>query len=624
MDNNLTTTITKKFLTLFRYSSLFILAGLFASTNVHADCVEKYANLDQSNPYDLTRLMIASKKNDVYCVKEFIEKGDDPNQSTPEGLRALDLAEKHGHPEIVDILQKITDHRIDESQRTLLSKIQKHTNEDDMPTGLCFGLSTIWAVSKWLQLQPKTSAEPRDDYDWFKATIRLINGWDEKRELSFEESTEFERFYELVKYFQLDQEQFKLENKQWDLIRGLNELNKTTIKKEYSIAGSFTLEQLKQLLDTKSVIQDNKLIIIVTTSHAVALFKNKADYFFYDPNNLAGEFQTSSIDKITKMIFHEGFYTQNKNMPTTSEDYNTPASFGFLMLSPDEKPPEYPSQKTVLDEIYSTINPNEQYWMGGGLSLAAQIGCIESLQYFLEKGADPDQFDHKGWTALMYAAQKGHIDCINMLLKKGADPNQLDHKGLTALMAAANYGHIDCVKALLENGADPNQFDHKGFTALIFAAQNEHIDCVDALLKKEADPNQSNSVGQTPLMAAADYGHIDCVKALLKNGADPNQFDHEGETALIHASEEGRTNCVDALLEKGADPNQSNFDGRTPLMAAAKQGHIGCVNVLIKKGAHLNQRDSSGNTAITLAEQNGRLEIVEILQKLLDNEHGEL
>jgi ankyrin repeat protein len=52
------------------------------------------------------------------------------------------------------------------------------------------------------------------------------------------------------------------------------------------------------------------------------------------------------------------------------------------------------------------------------------------------------------------AASKGNEDVVQLLLERGADINAEDHRGWTALHAAAVNGHVDVVRLLLERGAD--------------------------------------------------------------------------------------------------------------------------------------------------------------------------
>jgi hypothetical protein len=57
------------------------------------------------------------------------------------------------------------------------------------------------------------------------------------------------------------------------------------------------------------------------------------------------------------------------------------------------------------------------------------------------------------------AAERGDVVALNAMIQGGADLNQTDEAGRTALMVAAGGGHIDAVFTLLNAGADPELRD---------------------------------------------------------------------------------------------------------------------------------------------------------------------
>ena len=87
------------------------------------------------------------------------------------------------------------------------------------------------------------------------------------------------------------------------------------------------------------------------------------------------------------------------------------------------------------------------------------------------------------YNQIIDAAIIGDITKLQLQLDSGADINQKDVNGKTALMHAAYKGHVAIVKFLLENGADPDIEDRDSDTALGYAEIGENIEIV-RLLKK--------------------------------------------------------------------------------------------------------------------------------------------
>lgn len=71
---------------------------------------------------------------------------------------------------------------------------------------------------------------------------------------------------------------------------------------------------------------------------------------------------------------------------------------------------------------------------------AADAGDLGELRRLLDGGADIDEKDNDGWTALHWVANQGHTACARFLLDSGADIDAEDVGGWTALYLAALKG----------------------------------------------------------------------------------------------------------------------------------------------------------------------------------------
>ena len=290
-----------------------------------------------------------------------------------------------------------------------------------------------------------------------------------------------------------------------------------------------------------------------------------------------------------------------------------------------------------------------------------------------------------GLTALLYATRSGCFRCVIAIVKAGADVNQPNPDGITALINALNNRNYDIAMFLLDRGANPNAWDMSGRTPLYVAvdmnsfkgANNPNVavptqpptpnkatamDVVRRLLKMGVDPNHEltrmrpNGSGRGrfsdymlrggtgPLMVAALGYDAEAIKALLAHGAEvdlPNVFritplmaaagmtgsfrsniDPVGGTTppagdlQVHAIE-----VIDLLLDAGANINARVTDNRTrtarltayvynrenegksALIAAAEFGWDKVVRHLIDRGADPTLRDAAGKTALDYARE---------------------
>ena len=106
----------------------------------------------------------------------------------------------------------------------------------------------------------------------------------------------------------------------------------------------------------------------------------------------------------------------------------------------------------------------------GHFTVAARDGDDARVRCWLDAGADPNERDQHGATALMNAAAGGHTGAARLLIERGADPNLATRRdGATALMMAAYRGHADMVRLLLAKGADPNARNDNDQTPLSLA-----------------------------------------------------------------------------------------------------------------------------------------------------------
>ncbi|KAK6537235.1 hypothetical protein TWF694_011431 [Orbilia ellipsospora] len=199
----------------------------------------------------------------------------------------------------------------------------------------------------------------------------------------------------------------------------------------------------------------------------------------------------------------------------------------------------------------------------------------------LDAGADPNAQDDASAAPLTSAVQFQDKDSVELLLQHGADVNDDDINGISALHIAASPGHSgsrsrgaetaeSIVRLLLMYDADLDKTDKDGYSALFLAA-GSGFEKVFVLLAREHEKKHGDDPSfllgkfgkseETYLHAAAsnDIDGLAITKYLIRR-LTPEQLqgilhdtDSYGETALHRAATAGNSDVIRVLLELGAD-----------------------------------------------------------------------
>jgi ankyrin repeat protein len=249
------------------------------------------------------------------------------------------------------------------------------------------------------------------------------------------------------------------------------------------------------------------------------------------------------------------------------------------------------------------------------LMLAAQQGDADSARILLAAGARVNErMTRTALTPLLIASAMGHEAVASQLLEKGADPNALDARGFSSLhYAARDKSAVGIVKALLKHRANPNIRLNQNRTASATDYGGNPLGQASAAVAV-ADSGIALQ-GATPLLIAAEINNYDAVVALAGAGADPLIGTEQNTTPLILAagggtdlarprSPEERATAVKTvafLVGKGADVNGAGQFGWTALHAAAYQGLDDVIEFLAGKGAKLDAMDRFGQTPLSIS-----------------------
>ncbi|MGQ0732574.1 MAG: ankyrin repeat domain-containing protein [Acidobacteriota bacterium] len=281
------------------------------------------------------------------------------------------------------------------------------------------------------------------------------------------------------------------------------------------------------------------------------------------------------------------------------------------------------------------------------LADAVRAGDAAAVRALLTAGADVNEAQGDGLTALHWASIRGDAVLAEMLLAAGANVRATTRLGgHSALHLASEGGHARVVAALLASNADPNHRTATGATPLMLAARSGDGPTVTHLLEVGADPDATESAhGQTALMIAAGLDRAEVVRLLIARRANhrvassvvnltaltaPSDADaaraqpggsadtaglgradvpgltrpfrynelivaQGGLTALHFAARQGALRAVSALIDGGADVNlTSPGDGSSPLLVAIVNGHFDVAAALLDRGADPNAPNAAG------------------------------
>lgn len=232
-----------------------------------------------------------------------------------------------------------------------------------------------------------------------------------------------------------------------------------------------------------------------------------------------------------------------------------------------------------------------------------------------------DAIDH---LPLISAAHQGSLGVVENLIVNGADVNEGDASGRTALHWAAIEGHRDVVQLLILKGANLNAQDYQNRTPLSLVSPTENVPMIDLLIAggavvdlKVASPKMdfTSMVGgvkdqgsQRPLEVpagvtlhqSARLGRVELIELLVGAGRNVNQKDPN--RAPLHWAVIGnKREAVRALLAAGADINVQDKWSRTPLWIAAAAGLHALVDILLAHGADPNACDYHGCRVLHVA-----------------------
>jgi len=161
-------------------------------------------------------------------------------------------------------------------------------------------------------------------------------------------------------------------------------------------------------------------------------------------------------------------------------------------------------------------------------------------------------------SALITASRLGDEQKSAVLLNKGADVNEQNAVGLTALHAAVLGGNYKMTKLLLDHGGDPSiKMSHR------YSGRDVFLTTAYAMVHSE---ELSNYVKFNPFLKAVkedSYEYVAIIELLLERDTDIQTRDAFGRNALYWPAMKGNIAEVRYLLSIGVDRHNEDDNGLT-------------------------------------------------------------
>lgn len=231
---------------------------------------------------------------------------------------------------------------------------------------------------------------------------------------------------------------------------------------------------------------------------------------------------------------------------------------------------------------------------------------------------------------LNQAARATNHHLLNWLLQKGANANKPNARGYSALHISAMRQCLTCVETLLQHGAKLLNKAEKGFTPFDFAYQTGNRKIIELMLNRYSS-QESTSIAEASLAKKIVLllNHSDSDQIV---GFSPTELNTSvlGYFPLNYATYFSTKHQVKSMVDLGANFNKPALSGygTTPLMDAVRhQGNEAVFHWLVRQPIDLRQPDKFGDPVINWTTYYGHERWISLLlslgaDPLQENEEG--
>lgn len=266
----------------------------------------------------------------------------------------------------------------------------------------------------------------------------------------------------------------------------------------------------------------------------------------HNPRNIFQAIISDRIDWVTQWLI------KNPDINATDGPYGDSPLIYAIRYYQKNLIPLLLSQKNIDVNV---VNNDDDC----ALSLALVQRDLDLIQLLVKAGANIEQLDKKGRTALMQSTVLGgDLKIVTWLLDQKANIEATNNDGQTPLMVT---GGATITELLLSRGANINATDKNGHSALQIAADRNNLNKIKVLLDRGAAID--DALARTIFNQAVQANNHTLLASLLERTI-PTDFDvpnEQGETALIENIIKNRPNIVTVLMQYGANPYAKNKYG---------------------------------------------------------------
>jgi ankyrin repeat protein len=294
---------------------------------------------------------------------------------------------------------------------------------------------------------------------------------------------------------------------------------------------------------------------------------------------------------------------------------------GYNKMCPLVKATETKQHKVI--ELLLEYGANLEQKDGDGdtaLHTAINWQHPETLKFLLSKGANPNNLNRFKWTPLTKCIKENYRPLLEILLSSDRlDPNIGAEHEVSSLHFAINNksNGYDTAMAVLNKGYDCSVLynKEKGLTFIMQAVLNQWTfaqkqDIIQALIEKGVDLNAKSTMGMTALDIARLQKNDDLVAFFQSLGAEG---DDKRYWQLFDAAINNNEATLNKLLAEGFNPNKQDLHGYTPLSRAVQHNHANLVQLLLEAGADPNIAAISKWAPISFCCQANKMNIFQLL-----------